>query len=518
MPSNSDTTKQEDYSAHLDAYEKNFTNLIKDFLEENESIFEIDSATNHPKKIINKTIEFASSIGQLTRIFDEFPIPTLPHETMIDLYQRNQIAEYINDILNRVGKVLIDQDGTKLRPEIIEAIGTENFNKIIKNAELIIQSRLTDVEPSDLAKEILEELKKRYPNDKKIQEFSDTSQRTTDDITKFINDNFQDIKDELEKKCTYNLASKQCRLSQEEVTKMAHKMTVDLMLQSLTTNIAQKIYDTIPQSSQNDQAYSLATYSKMIRAISPGVSLYGVHRTNLQQLKVSVEGLKNFVDNKDCSNLLSGTTIKALNSAYERLSEDILSEESSIRMVCRGLCGTFSDDPSEEEITKLAKIKQFEEALKYYNEGVGELYFDIKKILINKPDFSLTNYIQKPEVNWFKSLIRWIFNDPCMLQTKNELIYDAQIKSLNHMISNQEVPQYKNDLETINSSRNAICENGTQIFDSQSSRKSPNTVVEVETEEEKKFLEKKEKYRGTLFESREENVSKDARDENGLTL
>ncbi|CZI82864.1 TPA: hypothetical protein JBA76_15925, partial [Legionella pneumophila subsp. pneumophila] len=88
---------------------------------------------NQPSKIIK---DAQSSIGALSRIFDEYDCPTPNYEEINTIYQKpNGLREHIQENLKGIIPVLLNEDRTALHPDVIEAIGPENYKAILKNAQ-----------------------------------------------------------------------------------------------------------------------------------------------------------------------------------------------------------------------------------------------------------------------------------------------------------------------------------------------------------------------------------------------
>ncbi|HAT9730914.1 TPA: hypothetical protein JBD73_11490 [Legionella pneumophila subsp. pneumophila] len=88
---------------------------------------------NQPSKIIK---DAQSSIGALSRIFDEYDCPTPNYEEINTIYQKpNGLREHIQENLKGILPVLLNEDRTALRPDVIEAIGQDNYVEILKNAQ-----------------------------------------------------------------------------------------------------------------------------------------------------------------------------------------------------------------------------------------------------------------------------------------------------------------------------------------------------------------------------------------------
>ncbi|HAT2009178.1 TPA: hypothetical protein I8Z88_001387 [Legionella pneumophila] len=91
---------------------------------------------NQPSTIIDKARNSPSSIGALSRIFDEYDCPTPNYEEINTIYQKpNGLREHIQEKLNGIIPVLLNEDRTALHPDVIEAIGQENYNAILNNAQ-----------------------------------------------------------------------------------------------------------------------------------------------------------------------------------------------------------------------------------------------------------------------------------------------------------------------------------------------------------------------------------------------
>ncbi|CZH10896.1 TPA: hypothetical protein ACG3NF_000767 [Legionella pneumophila] len=88
---------------------------------------------NQPSKIIK---DAQSSIGALSRIFDEYDCPTPNYEEINTIYQKpNGLREHIQENLKGILPVLLNEDRTALHPTVIDAIGPDNYKEILKNAQ-----------------------------------------------------------------------------------------------------------------------------------------------------------------------------------------------------------------------------------------------------------------------------------------------------------------------------------------------------------------------------------------------
>ncbi|HAT2009238.1 TPA: hypothetical protein I8Z88_001450 [Legionella pneumophila] len=90
--------------------------------------------TNQPGKIIEAS---RSTTGKLSRIFDAYHFPAPSYEELNAIHQKpNGLREHMQENLNGIIPVLLNEDRTALHPKvIIEAIGRDNYEAILKNAQ-----------------------------------------------------------------------------------------------------------------------------------------------------------------------------------------------------------------------------------------------------------------------------------------------------------------------------------------------------------------------------------------------
>ncbi|MFA1396406.1 hypothetical protein SCO06_14385 [Legionella pneumophila serogroup 6] len=88
---------------------------------------------NQPSKIIK---DAQSSIGALSRIFDEFDFPAPNYKELNAIHQKpNGLREHMQENLNGIIPVLLNEDRTALHPMVIEAIGRDNYEAILKKTQ-----------------------------------------------------------------------------------------------------------------------------------------------------------------------------------------------------------------------------------------------------------------------------------------------------------------------------------------------------------------------------------------------
>ncbi|HFD2288083.1 TPA: hypothetical protein ACF2PX_002331, partial [Legionella pneumophila] len=113
-----------------DSYIKFFNKHSREHLKKE---YDPNGNANQPSKIIK---DAQSSIGALSRIFDEYDCPTPNYEEINAIYQKpNGLREHIQENLKGIIPVLLNEDRTALHPDVIEAIGQENYNAILNNAQ-----------------------------------------------------------------------------------------------------------------------------------------------------------------------------------------------------------------------------------------------------------------------------------------------------------------------------------------------------------------------------------------------
>ncbi|HIG0327048.1 TPA: hypothetical protein ACX87D_000915 [Legionella pneumophila] len=89
--------------------------------------------TNQPGKIIEAS---RSTPGKLSRIFDAYYFPAPNYEELKAIHQKpNGLREHMQENLNGIIPVLLNEDRSALHPKVIEAIGRDNYEAILKNAE-----------------------------------------------------------------------------------------------------------------------------------------------------------------------------------------------------------------------------------------------------------------------------------------------------------------------------------------------------------------------------------------------
>lgn len=89
--------------------------------------------TNQPGKIIETA---RSTTGKLSRIFDAYNFPAPNFEELKAINQKpNGLREHMQKNVNGVIPVLLNEEGTALHPKVIDAIGRENYEAILKNAQ-----------------------------------------------------------------------------------------------------------------------------------------------------------------------------------------------------------------------------------------------------------------------------------------------------------------------------------------------------------------------------------------------
>lgn len=89
--------------------------------------------TNQPGKIIEAS---RSTTGKLSRIFDAYRFPAPNYEELNAIHQKpNGLREHMQENLNGIIPVLLNEDRTALHPKVIEAIGRDNYEAILKNAQ-----------------------------------------------------------------------------------------------------------------------------------------------------------------------------------------------------------------------------------------------------------------------------------------------------------------------------------------------------------------------------------------------
>lgn len=87
---------------------------------------------NQPGKIIQ---EAKQSVGTLSRIFDAFPFPVPSYDYIkIINEQPNGLREYMQENLDEILPLLLNKERTALNQKIIEAIGEQNYQEILKNS------------------------------------------------------------------------------------------------------------------------------------------------------------------------------------------------------------------------------------------------------------------------------------------------------------------------------------------------------------------------------------------------
>ncbi|MFO2484112.1 hypothetical protein SCJ60_02460 [Legionella pneumophila serogroup 9] len=95
--------------------------------------YDPNAEKNQPSKIIEDS---RSTTGKLSRIFDEYHFPAPNYEELKTIHQKpNGLREHMQENLNGIIPVLLNEDRTALHPKVIEAIGADNYEAILKNAQ-----------------------------------------------------------------------------------------------------------------------------------------------------------------------------------------------------------------------------------------------------------------------------------------------------------------------------------------------------------------------------------------------
>lgn len=89
--------------------------------------------SNQPGKVIEAS---RNTIGELSRIFDAYNFPAPNYEELKVINQKpNGLREHMQENLNGVIPVLLNEERTALHPKVIDAIGRENYEAILKSAQ-----------------------------------------------------------------------------------------------------------------------------------------------------------------------------------------------------------------------------------------------------------------------------------------------------------------------------------------------------------------------------------------------
>lgn len=87
---------------------------------------------NQPGKIIEAA---RNTVGKLSRIFDEYNFPAPAFNELKAIAEKpNGLREHMRENLNGVMPALLNEERTALHPKVIEAIGADNYQAILKNA------------------------------------------------------------------------------------------------------------------------------------------------------------------------------------------------------------------------------------------------------------------------------------------------------------------------------------------------------------------------------------------------
>ncbi|HAT1971990.1 TPA: hypothetical protein I8Y81_002248 [Legionella pneumophila] len=88
---------------------------------------------NRPSDLIMKA---QGGIGALSRIFDAYRFPVPNYEELNAIYQKpNGLRKHMQENLNGIIEVLLNGDRTELHPEVIKAIGQDNYTAILNKTK-----------------------------------------------------------------------------------------------------------------------------------------------------------------------------------------------------------------------------------------------------------------------------------------------------------------------------------------------------------------------------------------------
>ena len=89
-----------------------------------------EKVENHPQEILSKTK--SNGLGYLTRIFDSLELPIVDRDTFIKRFEKAGGAlAYMRPILNEAADMLCNEKRTRLKDEVIQAIGPKTYAELV---------------------------------------------------------------------------------------------------------------------------------------------------------------------------------------------------------------------------------------------------------------------------------------------------------------------------------------------------------------------------------------------------
>ncbi len=373
-----------------DSYIKFFNKHSREHLKKE---YDPNGNANQPSKIIK---DAQSSIGALSRIFDEYDCPTPNYEEINAIYQKpNGLREHIQENLKGIIPVLLNEDRTALHPDVIEAIGQENYNAILNNAqgdERAIAEQFVKAVISGYGQRIYQNTDDGYDLHlmSELPESTEQYKNSYLFIKKGDTRELYYIKpDGKYEKVEIN----DFNLFEETINAIKNKDETKLHLSE--KQIKEIVTSNGSHTPENLKFNLFNTVMPALGELANEVTLKGLpeqsKETNLADIQKMSEDLLKLLDEANTAG------IEIPNEDKMRNYLDCALEAINIQ-------------------SKPKAIKDYDQAINYFITGV-------KETLATKPP--------KPEeVHWFKKFLRFITGNEKLLQNADEKRYDQQIKVL----------------------------------------------------------------------------------------